>query len=189
MLWHFEEYTQNIPDLFQEGSWGTWTSASRFPVVPFVGHITWQGPPPQPSPGQSQPVTLTLRLQTGGPDYEYNYFTTDASGFFTVSVGTLPNGTYNWRVKGPKYLANSGTVTLTGAPVSQEMGLMRAGDCDNNNVVNAVDFAILRATFGKSSGQAGYDDRADFTADGLVDAVDFTLLKGNFGHAGASPTR
>ena len=65
-----------------------------------------------------------------------------------MSVGTLPSGTYNYRVKGPKYLANAGSVTLTGAPAAAEMGLMRVGDCNDNNVVNAVDFALLRNSFG-----------------------------------------
>jgi hypothetical protein len=43
------------------------------------------------------------------------------------------------------------------------MGLMRTGDCNNDNVVGAVDFTILKATFGKALGEPGYDDRADFT--------------------------
>ncbi|MFL5731953.1 MAG: dockerin type I domain-containing protein [Chloroflexia bacterium] len=186
-LWHFEEYTQNIPDPFQLGSWGTWTSASRFPTTPFVGHVTWQGPPPQPDPRQALPITLTLRLASGRPDQEFRNLATDASGFFTVSVGTFPAGTYNWRVKDPKYLANAGTVSLAGAVTGAEMGLMRAGDCNNDNVVNAVDFAILKSTFGKSAGQVGYDDRAEFNGDGVVNVVDFALQRENFGHDGAPP--
>jgi len=67
------------------------------------------------------------------------------------------------------------------------MGLQKAGDADNNNVVNASDFTILKNTFGKSSGQLGYDDRADFNGDLVVNSGDFTLLKGNFGIAGAPP--
>ena len=38
--------------------------------------------------------------------------TTDASGSFTVPVAGLAQGMYNWRVKGPKYLANAGTLLL-----------------------------------------------------------------------------
>jgi hypothetical protein len=54
-------------------------------------------------------------------------------------------------------------------------------------VDNAVDFAILTATFGKSSGQPGYDNRADITGDGAVTSVDFTWLKTNFGQSGSPP--
>src|SRR5205085_5439971 len=113
---------------------------------------------------------------------------TDSSGFFPVSVGSLSNGTYNWRVKDPKYLANVGTVTLAGAAqTNAEMGLMKAGDCDNNNVVSVLDFNILKNTFGKSQGDPGYDDRADFSGDLAVNVSDFNALKGNFGVSGGPP--
>ena len=135
---------------------------------------------------QQLPVTLTLKL--GAIETNYPSQNTDASGYFTVSVAGLPNGTYDWRVKGPKYLANAGTVALTGATTtSVEMGLMRVGDANNDNVVNATDFTILKATFGKSIGDPGYDDRADFTGERVVNASDFALLRINFGSAGAPP--
>jgi hypothetical protein len=122
------------------------------------------------------------------PATEYISKTTDASGFFTVPVGSLANGVYNWRVKDPIYLANAGTLTLTGGPVTnQEMGLMKVGDCNNDNVVNAADFTILRGTFGRGVGDPGYDDRADFNGDDVINAGDFSLLKATFGVGGAPP--
>ena len=103
-------------------------------------------------------------------------------------VGGLANGTYAWRVKHPKYLANSGSVTLTGAPTtSVEMGLMRGGDADNDNMVNISDLNILKNSFGRRIGEPGYDDRADFTGDERVNSSDFILLKLNFGQSGAPP--
>jgi hypothetical protein len=60
------------------------------------------------------------------------------------------------------------------------MGMQRAGDCNNSNVVNATDFNILRATFG-----TGNDLRADFNKDGVVNSVDFNMVRGNFGQGGA----
>ena len=86
-----------------------------------------------------------------------------------MTVTALPSGTYNWRVKGPKYLANAGTVHLVGTPVTNvQMGTMRAGDCNNDNVVGINDYSIMKPAFGKAVGQPGYDDRADFTGDQLV---------------------
>src|SRR5438067_34624 len=112
-----------------------------------VGHVSWQGRPAQPNALQQVAVGLTLRLASGGPDNEYTGMTTDPSGFFTATVTGLPSGTYNWRVKDPKYLANGGTVILPGAGTSgAEMGLMLAGDCNDDNVINATDFAILKST-------------------------------------------
>lgn len=90
-------------------------------------------------------------------------------------------------MKGPKYLANSGTLTVSGGTNSAEMGLMRVGDSNGDNVVNVADFNILRATFGKSCSQPGYDGRAEFTGDCVVNVTDFNLQKGNFGTGGAPP--
>ena len=153
-----------------------------------VGHLNWQGRPAQPSSLQQLPVTITLK--TGAFEVNYPVRTTDASGFFTVPVSSLANGAYTWRVKGPKYLANAGPVNLNGSAVTTvEMGLLRVGDANNDNVVNVNDFTIMKSTFGKSVGQLGYDDRADFTGDQLVAVSDFTLLKGSFGLSGAPPLR
>jgi outer membrane protein assembly factor BamB len=164
------------------------TATPTGPAQPvLVGHVTWQSRP-QPDPRSAIPITLTLRLQGGGPANEFTGMTTDANGVFTVTVVSLPNGDYYWRVKDPKYLATSGTVTLTGALVTNvEMGLQLAGDANDTNVVDASDFSILRGTFGKSQGQPGYDDRADFNGDLIVNSTDFSTLKGNFGSGGAPP--
>src|SRR3954468_17786552 len=101
------------------GFWNGTVAAAQL-----VGHVTWQGRPAQPNALQQLPITLTLK--SGTTEINYPIQNTDASGFFTQVV-TLPNGSYNWRVKGPLYLANSGNVTLSGAPTTNvEMGLMRA---------------------------------------------------------------
>jgi len=163
---------------------GFWGGSASTPML--VGHVTWQGRPAQPNPLQQLPITITLKL--GTTELNYASQATDVSGFFTVPVSSLASGSYSWRVKSPKYLANSGAVALTGAPViNQEMGLMKAGDCNNDNIVNVQDFNILKGTFGKQNGDPGYDDRADFTGDRLVSITDFNLLKGNFGFGGAPP--
>jgi hypothetical protein len=155
-------------------------------VPRLVGHVNWQGRPAQPNALQQLPVTLTLK--SGATEVNYPSQSTDAYGFFTVTLSGLASGSYDWRVKGPKYLANAGALSLSGASVTNaEMGLLRAGDADGNNVVNASDFGILRATFGKGVGDPGYDDRADFTGDEIVNAQDFNLLRGNFGLGGAPP--
>ncbi len=126
----------------------------------------------------------------GNTEVNYPTQNTDASGFFTVSVASLPNGTYNWRVKDPKYLANSGAVTLTGIPTTNvEMGLMSAGDCNNDNFIRVSDFDILKPAFGRGINDPAYDDRADFTGDERITVLDFNLLKANFGTGGAPPVR
>ncbi len=164
---------------------GTVNTITPTPQAILNGHVSWQGRPAQPDPLQQLPVTLTLKLGVS----EYNYSeATDVNGVFAVSVDNVPNGTYDWRVKGPQFLANSGTVTLAGSPVTNvEVGLMHTGDCNDDNAVNVSDFNILKVTFGKTIGNPGYDARADFTGDQAVNVSDFNLLKVNFGHDGAPP--
>ena len=153
-----------------------------------VGHVTWQNIP-QNNARSILPITLTLKLGTGN-EVNYPQQNTDAAGFFTVSVGVLPPGTYNWRVQspdgvnggnlGPGFLANCGTVDLAGAPqTNAEMGLMKGGDASNDNVINSTDFNILKADFGQSGLK-----RADFDNNLVVNATDFNIQKGNFGLAG-----
>jgi RHS repeat-associated protein len=136
-------------------------------------------------------VGITLTLKLGTAEYNYTGLRTDASGFFTVSVDTVPNGTYNWRTKGPKSLSTSGTVSLAGAATTQvEMGQQNAGDAVTSpssqwNIVNATDFNTLKNQFG----QGGTNLSADFDNTGVVNTSDFNWLKQNFGQAGSGSLR
>ena len=67
------------------------------------------------------------------------------------------------------------------------MGLMRVGDANDDNVVEAVDFNILKGTFGRLEGDPDFDEHANFNRDTTVDVVDFSLLKANFGQSGSPP--
>jgi hypothetical protein len=163
------------------------TNTSTYRPTPppqLVGHVIWQGRPPQPDPLQALPLTLTLT--TDGMPYTFTA-TTDASGNFTVWLGGLPAGNYTWHVKGPQYLSSSGgPILLDQGPLTTvEIGLQLAGDVNNDNLVDIDDFSLLRAAFGRTCSDPLYDARADFTGDCLVDIIDFTLLRANFGQAGA----
>lgn len=147
--------------------------------VQIVGHVVWQGPPAQPNTRQQLSITVTLCV--GGSPVGYGA-TTDPSGFFTVTTNLSP-GSYNWRAKGPRYLATAGAVQLTsGASVQVEMGVQRAGDTDpaHNNTVNITDFNVLKGVFGQASSVG------DLNNDAVTNVTDFNLLKGNFGTAGSA---
>ncbi len=129
-------------------------TATLTPVALLVGHVVWQARPSQPSPLQQLPVSLTLKL--GGTQVDYPAQTTDSSGFFTVTVSGLPPGTYQWRAKGTRWLANAGLVILSGAPTTQaDMGLMMSGDINGDNTVDTTDFNILRLSFDRVCGDVG----------------------------------
>src|SRR5215211_1923788 len=99
-----------------------------------AGHLTYQGMG-QPHPGNVQSITVKLQPPGGGLVSTYTT-DTDQQGNFSVAVGSLPSGTYNWWLKAPPYLAGGGTLTLPGACiVSYEFGTQRAGDINNDNCV------------------------------------------------------
>ena len=162
-------------------------SPADTPTAVLVAHMTWQGIAQPSSRNSTMTLTLTLRLVDGGPLITYPNLTTDASGFLTVPVESLPAGTYNYRAKGYKNLARGGQVGLAGDPVTNvEMGTMPAGDAVENNLVDAIDFSLLRNQFGHCE-QCLRDSRCDFNNDDVINATDFTLMKGNFGLGGAPP--
>jgi len=147
-----------------------------------VGHVTLQGIP-QPDPrNATKALTLTL---SGPVNVNILLPPLDDNGYYTVNVSTLPPGTYQWRLKGPKYLANCGIVQLTGGcpPVQIEHSMLRTGDANDDNIVNISDFNILKAEFGTS----GTGLRSDFNNDLTVSISDFNLLKNNFGTAAGCP--
>ena len=50
------------------------------------------------------------------------------------------------------------------------------GDANGDGMVDCADLAIVKASMGKRTGQAGFDARADLTGDGLVDARDLAYV-------------
>jgi hypothetical protein len=147
------------------------------------GHVTWQGST-QPDPRQVQ--TATLGLCHFPPGVVYFNVTTDQSGNFSV-VTDLPDGNYSWLFKGPRSLLSFGSLVISGGGTgvvdmnNPTCDCQKAGDADDNNVVSAPDFAIMRNTYGLAEGQPGYDRRADFDNSNVVNSSDFILLKANFG--------
>ena len=105
------------------------------------------------------------------------------AGSFTLTGVTA--GSYDIKIKEGRALSalRTGVVIGTGT-TTVDFGEQRVGDANGDDVVSILDFALLKASFGKSTGQAGYDPRADFNGDGTVNAVDFVLMKSNFGRWG-----
>jgi hypothetical protein len=145
------------------------------------GHLTWQGIA-QPNSRNLVP-TGTLVLCSGSTSvYSNNTLHTDASGNFTVTTG-LADGTYAWKLKGPRHLGNGGSLTISGGSVTFEAGVERTGNANTDNVINSTDFNILKSNFGQPG-----DRPSDFNFDNVTSSTDFNAQKNNFGQAGVATT-
>jgi len=62
------------------------------------------------------------------------------------------------------------------------------GDVDDDNRINALDFATLSSAFGLGKGEQGFVAAADLNGDDRVGVSDFAILSKNFGKIGIPPT-
>ena len=79
--------------------------------------------------------------------------------------------------------ANS-LVTVPQATVTKSktrLTIKIVGDINGDGHVDLLDLLVLAATWGKSTGQAGYDARCDIDNDGSINVVDLLILADNFG--------
>jgi len=116
--------------------------------------------------------------------------TTNINALFQIDG--LTAGSYDIEVKHPMGVSRKKTgVNLVGGINDVSFGTLFAGDADNQNQVDIVDFSLLRSAFGS----AVFCDNAnppaascsDFDGSGQVDILDFSLLRSNFGVAGPQP--
>ena len=159
----------------------TWTPTQTTALLSatLVGAVDLQGRPPKPHICWCVPLSVTL-LREDGSAYRTVDLSTNPYGEFTLS-GIAP-GTYGIRVKHRLTLANyKSEITLLPNANRVELGTLLAGDSSNDNMVDVVDFSLLRANFGSAS------NLADYNGDGAVDVIDFSLLRTHFGLVGDIP--
>jgi pimeloyl-ACP methyl ester carboxylesterase len=142
------------------------TPTATLGATTLQGKVTLQG---RPTPPDARWVAA-LTVKIGSTNYAA---TTDSSGYFTIT-GLTP-GTYDICVKSSHTLSTrtAGVVLVTGTN-AVDLGTLREGDANNDDLVNISDFSILASVFLTS------DSRADFNQDGIVNLGDFTLLRDHY---------
>ena len=130
------------------------------------------------------PATLTIVKEFAA----VSLTATAGSAYGSFSVSGVPAGTYDVWIKGKKNLAVlNPDFVVSGATATVPNSILGAGDSDNNNAVDVLDFGNLVNAYGTDSAQKnGYDPNADFDFNGVVDVLDFGLLVNEYGVTGSN---
>jgi hypothetical protein len=58
---------------------------------------------------------------------------------------------------------------------------MRAGDVNEDNVINVFDFGLFGQSYGSECGDDNYNRNADFNLDCVINVFDFGIFGQNYG--------
>jgi hypothetical protein len=148
------------------------------------GSVRYQGRGNSPSAAWESPLIVTAHLP-GNPNPAYTFnVTSDQNGNFVVPSGIAP-GVYDVGVRNMHSLRNlQPNVAISASTAPLDMGLLREGDANLDNWVNALDFSLLNSAYWKQVDEEGFDSRTDFNEDDWVNALDFSLLNANYWQQG-----
>jgi hypothetical protein len=132
----------------------------------------------------ARPLTLTGVVKGGGStpfkgsvafvvDGQLQDFgTLDGSNQASIVVTSLPLGNHMILAL---YSGDSSNAPSGSQPISTQVVAV-PGDVNGDGVVDCVDLAIVKASFGKKTGQPGFDPRADVNHDGVVNILDLSFV-------------
>ena len=127
------------------------------------------------------PITFEFRPQPSGTTINQTV-TLDASGNY--SIPGIPNGTYNIGIKGARWLRTTiNNVVISGGTVTVNAAL-RAGDSNNDNVVDVTDLLAIINHYNQTSASSNYLVDADFNNDGVDDVSDLLIVINNYNQLG-----
>jgi N-acetylneuraminic acid mutarotase len=129
----------------------------------------------------STTVDFYLSSDLSAPAYSFS-LTADAAGDMVLPQ-SIAIGDYEVVVNRPGYLQHIVAMSVTGT-ATESLGMLLAGDINEDNLVDISDFSILASAFLLGSSDPGFEPLADYNADGLIDISDFSILAQNFLLAG-----
>ncbi len=129
---------------------------------------------------------------TSNPQYLLS-FTVDleANGFFSgLSLAGLTAGNqYTAVIKGPAQIA-SATDFIMSPSVSNlnnsEPITLLSGDLNEDNTINAADYAIAKAAYNTTPASSNWNANIDLNKDDIVNNIDLAYILKNFGKSGDS---
>ena len=90
----------------------------------------------------------------------------------------ISSGTYNFKLKAANNLTRARNNVAVNDPLSIDFGTLKAGDLDNNEIVNGIDFSRMNAKWFQS------DVNADLDGNGIVNGLDFAIMNSNWFNQG-----
>jgi hypothetical protein len=105
----------------------------------------------------------------------------NTNGAYSISLNGSSQGGVQKPIVTLKGTVETGslvTYRINFAPLdpSPTTALQVIGDVNGDGVVNCVDLAIVKTSFGKKAGQMGFDPRADVNMDGVINLLDLAIV-------------
>ncbi len=149
--------------------------------VPVTLVATLQRPDsPPPSSAWAVPVTFTLYPPGDAATICHQWIATlDSNGRWSGYLN-LFLGTYDARIRNLHTLRNVKRNVVIAGPTTINMGTLLEGDANGDNMVNILDFGILRNSYFCDEGMSCFDPRADFDENNTINILDFGLLRGDY---------
>lgn len=111
-----------------------------------------------------------------------------SSGSFDgISLSGLDTGsTYTAYLKGEAQIATSSSFVVKATPTNLGALNLLTGDVNEDNVIDILDYNLVKAAIGTTPSSANWNDLYDFNLDNVVNSWDLNIVLSNLGKTGAS---
>lgn len=147
----------------------------------------------QARPLDNQSTQAFLGIASGQPttrpDYLLSFMVSiPASGAFDgISLSGLDTGaTYTAYLKGEAQIATSAAFVVKATPTNLGALNTTTGDVNEDNVIDILDYNLVKASIGSSPSSAKWNKLYDFNLDNIINSWDLNVILSNIGKIGAS---
>jgi uncharacterized repeat protein (TIGR01451 family) len=137
------------------------TTSTRIP-------LSWAG---TDAVGEIDTYSVFMSVNNGS----FRQLVKDTKDTTTVVAGGIGN-TYGFYCTATDTVGNAESQVPSAEATTTVVQSNGSGDLNNDDVVDCKDIAIVRAAFGKRTGQAGFDARADVVIDAVIDVRDLAFV-------------